>query len=569
MSFFDEGDEPTRGVLAVAAAGQAAPTGHGLARRRRTARPPDRCASARRSAVGAALLLADPASSSACGLREQRKERALKDYNRDVTAVVDDSDSQVGKPFFRLMASGARQGDAAPGPGQPAAPGRRRGRQAAKGFDVPGDMRPAQRQPRCSCSTCAPTGLRKIADEIPRAQGRGQPSEDAIDKIAGQMQQFLASDVVYTERVAPLVKDALDDERDHRADDREQPLPARHRVAEPRRPSPTRLGRTAARPTSTTVGAGAPRPQPDERLGGHRGAAARGARRINRVASVSSGPTFAVKFANQGDNDESQRPRRRSRVSGAGTPITQTKTIAQTKSKADSTVSIPLGKAPPVGQRRDRRASRSRRCRARRTPTTTSRATPSSSSGSCAAWTTLDDDLSCGSWTTCDRGSSRWRVGGARRADRCSARAARCADCASDQRAVLGDANTDLVAHAAGLDRGFGALQRLRRPTSPRASTAASPRPSGGSTARSPSTRSSATTPTTRCPGASRPRSRCSTPSGSGVVLSSIHHRDQARLYAKQVVAGRGELELSPEEEEAIRVGARGRGARRARAPPR
>jgi hypothetical protein len=41
---------------------------------------------------------------------------------------------------------------------------------------------------------------------------------------------------------------------------------------------------------------------------------------------------------------------------------------------------------------------------------------------------------------------------------------------------------------------------------------------------------------------------------GSGVVVSSIHHRDQARLYAKQVVEGRGQLELSPEEQEAIRV---------------
>jgi Protein of unknown function (DUF4446) len=41
---------------------------------------------------------------------------------------------------------------------------------------------------------------------------------------------------------------------------------------------------------------------------------------------------------------------------------------------------------------------------------------------------------------------------------------------------------------------------------------------------------------------------------GSGVVVSSIHHRDQARFYAKQVVEGQGTLELSPEEQEAIRV---------------
>jgi hypothetical protein len=40
----------------------------------------------------------------------------------------------------------------------------------------------------------------------------------------------------------------------------------------------------------------------------------------------------------------------------------------------------------------------------------------------------------------------------------------------------------------------------------------------------------------------------------SGIVLSAIHHRDQARLYAKEIRAGQGEHELSPEEEEAIRV---------------
>ncbi|HMJ01524.1 MAG TPA: DUF4446 family protein [Conexibacter sp.] len=40
----------------------------------------------------------------------------------------------------------------------------------------------------------------------------------------------------------------------------------------------------------------------------------------------------------------------------------------------------------------------------------------------------------------------------------------------------------------------------------------------------------------------------------NGVVLSSIIHREQARLYAKRVEDGRGELELSPEEQEAVRL---------------
>jgi hypothetical protein len=40
----------------------------------------------------------------------------------------------------------------------------------------------------------------------------------------------------------------------------------------------------------------------------------------------------------------------------------------------------------------------------------------------------------------------------------------------------------------------------------------------------------------------------------TGIVVSSIHHRDQARVYAKQVIDGKGELQLSPEEEEAVRI---------------
>ena len=38
----------------------------------------------------------------------------------------------------------------------------------------------------------------------------------------------------------------------------------------------------------------------------------------------------------------------------------------------------------------------------------------------------------------------------------------------------------------------------------------------------------------------------------SGVVLSSIVHRDQARLYVKQIIHGEAEIELSPEEREAV-----------------
>ena len=48
----------------------------------------------------------------------------------------------------------------------------------------------------------------------------------------------------------------------------------------------------------------------------------------------------------------------------------------------------------------------------------------------------------------------------------------------------------------------------------------------------------------------------------SGIVVSSIHHREQARVYAKEVREGQPELELSPEEDEAIRLALEGNSGR-------
>jgi hypothetical protein len=46
--------------------------------------------------------------------------------------------------------------------------------------------------------------------------------------------------------------------------------------------------------------------------------------------------------------------------------------------------------------------------------------------------------------------------------------------------------------------------------------------------------------------------------SRTGVVVSSILHRDQARVYVKQLRGGVAELELSPEELEAVEAAMRG-----------
>jgi hypothetical protein len=121
------------------------------------------------------------------------------------------------------------------------------------------------------------------------------------------------------------------------------------------------------------------------------------------------------------------------------------------------------------------------------------------------------------------------------------------------QRAVLGDREQDLVSHAATLHREFEALTDYVHDVAVRLDARvahAEQRLDGAVAYRA----------LVRYDAYGEMSGRQSTSIAllderrSGIVLSSIHHRDQFRLYAKQVYAGKPELELSPEENEAIRL---------------
>jgi Protein of unknown function (DUF4446) len=120
-----------------------------------------------------------------------------------------------------------------------------------------------------------------------------------------------------------------------------------------------------------------------------------------------------------------------------------------------------------------------------------------------------------------------------------------------EQTAVLGDGSRDLVAHAAQLQEEFRALRDWVDEMASqldRRMTTAEERLDGAIAYRA----------LVRYDAYNEMSGRQSTSIAlldhrrSGVVLSSIHHRDQARLYAKQVRNGEAELELSPEEAQAV-----------------
>jgi hypothetical protein len=134
----------------------------------------------------------------------------------------------------------------------------------------------------------------------------------------------------------------------------------------------------------------------------------------------------------------------------------------------------------------------------------------------------------------------------------CVVMAARFAALRRAQRAVLGETGADdLVAHAARIGRSFDELEAFVRHTTARLDgrlEAAETRLDGAITHRA----------LVRYDAYGEMSGRQSTSVAllnahkSGVVLSSIHHREQARLYVKIVREGRGELELAPEEAEAV-----------------
>jgi Protein of unknown function (DUF4446) len=120
------------------------------------------------------------------------------------------------------------------------------------------------------------------------------------------------------------------------------------------------------------------------------------------------------------------------------------------------------------------------------------------------------------------------------------------------QRMVLGErGDRDLVAHAQSLQSGFEELRNLVQSTSERLDErlTANERRLGRTISRAAVVRYDAYG---EMSGRQSSSMALLDDTGSGVVLSSILHREQARMYVKGIREGQSEFELSPEENEAI-----------------
>jgi hypothetical protein len=342
VSFFDdEPDEPTR-VTRPARPRRAAPAGG-------TAHAPDPTIARRRQAalfvglaVFAILIIFFFRSCSS-----NRHKNALKDYARNVSALIQNSDGQVSKQLFDVLNGGGQSQDVQVAVQQVRIDAEDQAKRA-RGLSAPGDTetQAAQHDLEMVLNFRA-MGVRRIADQLPKALSNQPSAVAAIDKIAGQMQAFLASDVIYSQRVAPLIGQALANNG----------ITGVAPVGSRFLPSigwldPGQVGDRINPGAGVSSGAKPGQPKPGSH--GHGLLSVKsGSNTLQPGSVVNHLPATAplpidVTFANQGQNDESN-VEVSVKVTGGPKPITVKKRLNQTKAGSTAVVTIQLTQVPPKG----------------------------------------------------------------------------------------------------------------------------------------------------------------------------------------------------------------------------
>ena len=161
----------------------------------------------RRVAAGIGIVLVIVIVLGVSGCLKSQQKQSLETYNRDVSRIAMESEQQVSKPFFSEL-SDANSKSALDVENQLDQLHIQAQSQAsdAKGLSVPGSMSGAQRDLLLALDFRA-EGVAKVASLVRTALG-GQ-AKQASTLIAGDMEIFLASDVIYSQRVAPLIQQTL------------------------------------------------------------------------------------------------------------------------------------------------------------------------------------------------------------------------------------------------------------------------------------------------------------------------------------------------------------------------
>jgi hypothetical protein len=338
LSFFDDGEETQRPEPRAArapqrpkprrpqAAGSLPLDQHTLMVRRRIA-----------AGVGVLLLIVIILLVNGC-LKGQ-KTQALKDYNHEVSALAQQFDERVSRPLFAALTGASSksalnvevQVDQLRVQAQDLAA-------RVKKLSAPGEMSGAQNDLQLVFNLRS-EAVAKVAALVPTALG-GQ-GKQAITQIAGDMEILLASDVVYSQRVAPLIGQALANAGIHgltTAPSRSlpnigwlEPTTVEARItgqAANAQSKETTAGTHGSSLTGVSVGANTLAPEPT----------------LNHV-SGGSNPTFTVNVENGGESTETN-VKANVAVTSGGKQFKASHTIEKIEPGKTASVDIPVNGVP-------------------------------------------------------------------------------------------------------------------------------------------------------------------------------------------------------------------------------
>lgn len=292
----------------------------------------------RRVAAGVGVVLLIVIVLIVNGCLKSQKTQALKEYNHNVSRIVGESDQQVSHPLFSALsgASAKPVNDVETQVNQLHLEAEKQATQA-KGLSVPGELDAAQRDLLLALDLRA-EGVEKVAGQLRTALGG--KAQQASTLIAGDMEMFLASDVIYSQRVAPLIEQTL------RAGGAEgQSVASSHFLPnigwlEPN----TVLSRITGQPASSAQsGALAPGTHGSSLIGVSVGANTLASEPTLNHISGGSNPTFTVMVENAGENAETN-IKVDVMVTAQGSQLKATRSINSMQAGTKANVDIPVEK---------------------------------------------------------------------------------------------------------------------------------------------------------------------------------------------------------------------------------
>ena len=290
-------------------------------------------------AAGAGLLVLILLIFGVKGCLDSRKDRAFRDYAADVNAIVGESNNLANNLFEALSRPRNAEALDVQNEVNALATDAEQLVERARDTDHPDELNGAHRWV-VDTLEFRRDALKNIAQRIPAALGeRGR--KPAIESIAAQMQMFLASDVMYSQRAIPELQREFNDRNIDERFRQSRSLPDLGWL-DPEtvdtRLSRITTGQQAATPGIHGTGLQGVSVKPAGTALSEDG--------VNRIAAT-DGLTFDVEVQNQGESEETNVPVTVSIKNGKQIQLEQT--ISRIAAGDAQTVSVPITPAPTTG----------------------------------------------------------------------------------------------------------------------------------------------------------------------------------------------------------------------------